>query len=201
MPPQHEGESPRIFHPQGRIRAHILVTGPPGSGKTFVSAALRLRGVNALDADTISGLCGWFDIKGNRVPYLPDADKHFLDNHVFRWDRSVLIDFLARQNEVYLFGSSSNVFDMVDLFDQVFFLKAAPELLAERLRSEGRTNPMGRTDYQLEYCLFRARTHETIACNLHIPMLPAMESPARIYSHIRRGDTTSGFVRPLLLPP
>ena len=164
---------------------HILVTGPPGSGKTYVSAALRKLGINAPDADTIDELCGWFDkSSGKRVQYPKDADKAFLDNHAFRWERTVLHNFLGHQKRVYLFGSSSNIFVMFVMFHRVFFLRAPPELLTQRLRSKERANPMGRTDYQLKYCLCGARMHEELAYKLNIPMLDATESPERMFSRI-----------------
>lgn len=34
----------------------VLVIGPSGAGKTYVSAALRERGINAVDGDLIGGL-------------------------------------------------------------------------------------------------------------------------------------------------
>src|SRR3989338_10385648 len=95
---------------------HILILGPSGAGKTYISASLRSKGINALDSDLIEGLSDWFDGNGNRVSYPTDADKEFLDNHEFLWNREFLKIFLESQKEIYLFGMSGNVFDMLDLF-------------------------------------------------------------------------------------
>ena len=172
-------------HRHRGARRHTLVMGPSGSGKTYLSMALGSRGINAHDADTIDGLSGWRDKGGTRVRYPPNADKWFLDNHAFSWDRKVLIHFLSRHDTVYLFGISRNVFEMLDLFDNVFFLKVPPDLQVERLRDPSRTNPMGRTDCQVEYALYWARRNEKIARKLRIPMLDATGSPEQTFSQIR----------------
>src|SRR2546425_12096665 len=102
--------------------------GPSGSGKSYVSSALRKRGVNAPDADTVEGLGAWVDMAGDIAPYPLDASRSFLKNHAFLWNRLVLVEFLGRQKEVYLFGMSSNAFDMLDLFDEGFYLTVPPYL-------------------------------------------------------------------------
>ncbi len=133
---------------------HILIIGPSGSGKTHVSEVLRKQGVNAPDADLIEGLSDWFGAGGKTVTYPENANKEFLDNHEFLWDRNFLSRFLQeQQNDIYLFGMSGNVFDILDLFDRVYFLETSPDILAQRLRHESRKNPMGRTDYQLQNAL------------------------------------------------
>lgn len=166
------------------MKKHILIVGPSGSGKTYISAALRQKGVNALDADFIEGLSGWFDSNGKRVTYPSDADKDFLDNHQFLWDRKFLKKFLQDQEEIYLFGMSGNVFDMVDLFDKVYFLKTSPEILAERLRHKNRENPMGKTDYQLQNAINWAKKIGETASKLGIQMIDANQSPEQIFSEI-----------------
>lgn len=65
----------------------ILIIGPSGSGKTYISVELRKRGINAVDADLINGLSNWFDGDRNKIEYPEDADKEFLDNHEFFWDK------------------------------------------------------------------------------------------------------------------
>ncbi|QQR78141.1 MAG: AAA family ATPase [Candidatus Moraniibacteriota bacterium] len=162
----------------------ILVLGPSGSGKTYISAALREKGINALDGDLIENLSDWFDGTGNKVGCPPDANKEFLDTHEFLWDREVLKDFLKQQDSVYLFGMSGNAFDMVDLFDKTYFLKATPEILANRLRHESRENPMGKTDYQLQNALDWAKEIEQEASSRGIATLDANKSPEEIFDEI-----------------
>jgi adenylate kinase family enzyme len=166
------------------MHKHILVIGPSGSGKTYISAALRAKGVNAPDADLIEGLSDWVDGSGKRVAYEVNAGKEFLDNHEFVWHKEFLINFLKDQKQIYLFGMSGNIFEMLDLFDEVYFLKAPPQLLAERLRHESRQNPMGRTDYQLQNALNWAKTIEDRAKQAGIKMIDAAKSPEEILREI-----------------
>ena len=163
---------------------HILIIGSSGSGKTYISAILRKQGINAPDGDLIEGLSDWFDGSGNRVSYPLDADKDFLDNHEFLWDKEFLKTFLQNQNAIYLFGMSGNVFEILDLFDKVYFLRVSPELLAERLRHESRENPMGRTDYQLKNALNWAKEIEEKAVRLGIKTIEAKQSPEEIFKEI-----------------
>ena len=162
----------------------VLVIGPSGSGKTYVSAKLREKGINAPDADLIDPLHGWFDSNGKKVSYPKDADEDFLDNHEFLWSRDYLKKYLDKQNDIYLFGMSGNVFDMLDLFDRVYFLKTNPDLLRERLRDESRENPMGKTDYQLENAIKWGEEIEEKAKQLGIPMIDAQQSPEEIFGKI-----------------
>ena len=158
----------------------ILIIGPSGSGKTLDSKYLRSQGINAPDADDIEGLCGYFDANGNKVEYPIDADKEFFDTQEFLWSRNFLQSYLKNQKEIYLFGMAGNAFDVLDLFDKVYFLKAPSELLAERLRHESRENPMGRTDYQLQNALNWAKEIEEKAREQGIEMIDATKSPEEI---------------------
>jgi thymidylate kinase len=86
---------------------------------------------------------------------------------------------------MYLFGMSGNVFNMVDLFDKVYFLKTSLEILVQRLRHENRENPMGKTDYQLQNALNWARKIEEKAKNLGIEMIDANQTPEQIFNQIK----------------
>jgi shikimate kinase len=164
----------------------ILIIGPSGSGKTYVSSVLRRKGINAVDADLVPDLSAWFDAIGNEVECPPDADQDFLENHQFLWDREVLEKFLQGQNDLYLFGLSGNVFDILDLFDMAYFLKAHPEVLSERLRHESRENPMGKTKYQLQNALKYAKELEDTARKHAVTMIDANQSPEAIFSQIEK---------------
>lgn len=166
----------------------ILIIGPSGSGKTHISAELRKSGINAVDADSIPGLSGWFDKDGKEVEYPEGADKEFLDNHEFLWNKEFLKDYLKKQDEtIYIFGLSGNVFKITDLFDRVYFLKVSPQILAKNLRHESRENPMGRTDYQLENALKYAEEIEQKAKELSIEAIDATDKSANdIFAEIKQ---------------
>ena len=55
----------------------VLIFGPAGAGKTYVSSALRKSGINAFDADEIEGLSSWYDRDGNRVAAPTNAEEVF----------------------------------------------------------------------------------------------------------------------------
>lgn len=163
----------------------ILVIGASGSGKTYVSSKLKELGVNAVDADLIDGLSGWYDGKGNEVKYPNDADQKFLDNHSFLWDREFLKNYLDKNPNIYLFGSSGNMFEVLDLFDKVYFLKVDSLLLKERLIHESRKNPMGRIEYQRENAVKWALEIERKAKNSGIEFIDATLSPEQIFELIK----------------
>lgn len=163
----------------------ILIIGPSGSGKTFISSKLKGLGVNAVDADSIDGLSGWYDGNGNEVNYPSDADQKFLDNHSFLWGKEFLKKYLDKNPDIYLFGSSGNMFEMLDLFDKVYFLKAEASLLKERLIHESRENPMGITEYQRENAVRWGLEIEKRAKDLGIEFIDATFSPEEIFELIR----------------
>lgn len=164
----------------------ILVIGPSGSGKTYISSKLRELKINAVDADLIDGLSNWYDGRGNKIEYPRDADKEFLDNHSFLWDREFLKKYLERNPDIYLFGSSGNMFEMLDLFDRVYFLKVEPSLLRERLTHESRENPMGITEYQRENAVKWALEIEKKAKDLGVEFIDATLSPEQILDLIKQ---------------
>ena len=164
----------------------ILIIGPSGSGKTYISAELKKRGINAVDADSIFGLSGWFDKDGKEVKYPEDAGREFIDNHEFLWHREFLKDYLEKQEELYFFGLSGNVFDVIDLFDKTYFLKAELQVIAKNLRHESRENPMGRTDYQFDNALRYAEEIERRVKELGIEFIDvADKSPEQIFREIK----------------
>ncbi|HWB23941.1 MAG TPA: AAA family ATPase [Chitinophagaceae bacterium] len=113
----------------------VLVLGPSGSGKTYIARALQRAGINAFDDGDIPGLSAWYNRQGQKVPQ-PATAQQALDNHYsFLWSKNVLAELLSRFPEVYVFGGSGNVFDMLPLFDKVYFLKIDPALQKERIRN------------------------------------------------------------------
>jgi hypothetical protein len=162
----------------------MLITGPSGSGKTFLSEAWRTRAVNAFDADTIPDLCGWFDSAGRRVAFPDAADGSFLSTHKFLWDRQCLAGFLEQHVDVIVFGVAQNAFDMVELFQKVYFLLVPEGTLLQRLRDPTRRNPMGRTDYHREYAISWARRNEARARELGIPFLDGTLGPEEQYAEV-----------------
>lgn len=163
----------------------VLVFGASGSGKTYISTKLRNLGINAVDADKIEGLSSYYDGQGNKVECPEDADKEFLGNHSFLWDRKFLEDYLSKNLDVYIFGASGNIFEMLDLFDRVYFLKVNPDLQKERLLHKSRENPMGNTEYQRENAVRWGQQLEQKAKTLGIEFIDATLSPEEILKRIK----------------
>lgn len=100
----------------------ILVTGSSGAGKTYLTQEFKKMGIYAFDSDLIPDLNSWY-YKENKVIRPEFIDQEFLDNHSFLWDRKVLEKFLEDNPDVIIFGMSGNAFEMLDLFDKVYFLQ------------------------------------------------------------------------------
>ena len=163
----------------------VLIFGPSGSGKTYISSELRKLGINAVDADLIEGLSSWYDGAGNKIAYKEDADEEFLNNHSFLWDRKFLEGYLNKNPDIYLFGAAGNIFDMLDLFDKVYFLKIDPDLQKERLIHQSRENPMGNTEYQRENAVKWGQQLEQKAKSLGIEFIDAALKPGQIWELIK----------------
>lgn len=162
----------------------VLVFGPSGAGKTYVSSELRKLGYNAVDADTINDLSAWYDGEGNKVMYPQEADSGFLDNHSFLWNKDFLREYLKDTHDIYLFGVSGNIFDMLDLFNRVYFLKIDSETQKERLKHDSRENPMGKTEYQRENAVKWGKELEEEAERFKIPFIDASLTPEEIFNLI-----------------
>lgn len=163
----------------------VLVIGPSGAGKTYLTDELGRFGLNTVDADTLEKLHSWYDGKGNKVEFPEDAGKEFLDNHSFLWDREFLVGYLKENPNVYLFGASGNVFDMLGLFDKVYYLNTTAKVIDERLQYESRENPMGKTDYQRRNAIKYAKELRAKANKLGLEFVDGTLTPKEIYEQIK----------------
>lgn len=158
----------------------ILITGSSGSGKTYLAKEFIKMGIKAVDADTISELHGWFDGNGIKVKYPEVADKEFLNNHQFLWDKNYLKKYLEDKEELFLFGLSGNIFEMRDLFDETYFLDVPNEIILERLSRSDRENPMGKTEYQQKIVIKYANKIRDKALRLGIEMIDGTKTAEEI---------------------
>lgn len=161
-----------------------LIFGPSGSGKTYITKELRKFNVNSIDADLVTGLCSWFDKNGNKVTYQENADKEWLNNHSFLWDKNFLKQYLIKNPNTILLGVSENIFDMFDLFDKVYYLDISENKQDERLRHKSRDNPMGSTEYQRKNAIIWGQTLKQKARELGIKFIDATQTPEEIYKKI-----------------
>lgn len=167
---------------ENKVAQKILITGMPYSGKSYVSAFLKKKGENVMDADRIKGLGQWFDKNGNKVDFPVGADKEWLDTHDFLWDENFLRSWLDEQKStIYLFGLAANVLDVVDLFDKAYYLDMNPEVLKKRFAENERTNPMGHTEEQQETILRDLGGFAQKANKKGLIFVQADQSPEDIY--------------------
>lgn len=162
----------------------VLIIGPSGSGKTYLANELRKLGLNSIDADSIKGLHSWYDSNGNKVEFPKNAGKEFLDTHPFLWDRNFLISYLKGNPNIYLLGASGNVFEMIDLFDKVYYLDIPAKVIDERLQHKSRENPMGKTEYQRQNAIKWAEELKKKARELGLEFIDGTKSPEEIYHEI-----------------
>lgn len=71
----------------------VLIFGPSGAGKTYLSQELKKLGINSVDADSVQELHSWYNGSGAKVEYPENANAEFLDNHSFLWDKDYLKDY------------------------------------------------------------------------------------------------------------
>lgn len=160
----------------------ILITGMPYSGKSYVSAFLKKKGENVVDADSIKGLGKWFDKSGNIADFPADATKEWLDSHNFLWDEIFLRSWLAEQKStVYIFGLAANTLKLADLFDKSYYLDVSPEVLQRRFAENERTNPMGQTEEQQAAILNDLGGFAQKAKEKGLIFVQADQSPEEIY--------------------
>jgi dephospho-CoA kinase len=162
----------------------VLIFGPSGSGKTYIAHALQQSGINAYDADEIKGLSAWYNNQGKRVSD-PLTVAEALNNHyAFLWNRRFLKEFLIRFVDVYLFGGSGNLFDVIDLFDNVFFLQVSSQVQKERLMSSLRKTPQ--MDFDENGLVIWGNWFEQEARKRNIPFINASLTPTEIFSIINK---------------
>lgn len=121
-------------------KSHVLVFGVGGTGKSTIVTHLRARDMPVCDGDNVPGLAHFFDGGGQQVDFQRGADEQWLAEHPFRWNDSVLLQRIASQPTLYLFGLADTIFDLIDHFDIVFYLRADADLILQRLAHPKRNN-------------------------------------------------------------
>lgn len=130
---------------------HYLITGPSGSGKSYLAAELSKRGYPAFDSDEIPGLASWHRTADcQRAPAPAALTMNFLRQHRVLWDREVLGQWLADHQAGLLFGVSHNSAEQGEQFDRVLLLDVPVDTVLTNLGRQTRANAFGRTREHLE---------------------------------------------------
>ena len=115
--------------------AAYLITGRGGSGKSTICNALQARGYPAYDGDSIPHLSRWEDAHTGKPVSVDTAGFIDYSRVSWNWNGTVLQDFLAQHDPVFLCGSASNQLTFHALFNKVFVLDIDEATHARRLRA------------------------------------------------------------------
>lgn len=162
----------------------ILVTGPAGSGKSFLNEYLKSIDVRSVDMDRIRDLSKWVDNNGIESQYPENASAEWLANHKYVWDRKVLEEHINQGlAEVYLGLSADDASDFKDLFSDIFYLKVPADTLAERLMN--RDNIHGKTEDQRQLITRDIKSFDNKAERNGYIIIDASKSPEEIWAAIK----------------
>lgn len=132
----------------------ILVTGTPGSGKTtLVQYAESVGDQRFFDADEVAKLCEWREFETGKVLGYVTAHKEtglddWYKKYGWYWREDAMKEFLHKNPDAILCGSSENIADFYKLFDKIVIMKKTEEELLANLASPDRNNPFGKTPEQ-----------------------------------------------------
>lgn len=134
----------------------IFITGSSASGKSTLAQELSSRGYNTLDIDKVMGSCNWYNkTNGEIADYHPELGKKWLEDHEWICDFSQIeskIKDFNKQDIVFVAGITSNQFDFLNKFDEIFLLQIKGEDMLYRLKNRD-TNSFGKDDSEQEYLL------------------------------------------------
>ncbi len=115
---------------------HVLITTAAGVGKSHLADFFRKRGKNIIEGDEV--LMYYVDGEGNRRP---PPTKEEMDAKVpwsAQWDGEKLKKLLDGNRELYVFGTSGNVYKLAHLFDSCYFLTIDRDTHEKRLVNSDR---------------------------------------------------------------
>ncbi len=169
---------------------HILISGLPATGKTYLSRYFKKRGKNAYDADEIVGR--WIDKKTGKPREPTKREWEQLSGIEWEWDGIKLKKILKKNKEVYLFGSANNMHDFVSLFNKAYYLHADKDLIVKRIKNKNREHDFGKPAKQRKLILSWIKPVEERAKKEGFEFIDASLSAQKIFGIIcnKKPNTT-----------
>jgi broad-specificity NMP kinase len=140
-----------------KMKKRILVTGFSGVGKSTVTAELKKLGHTAYDLDQVEGLfTGIHQVTGEVMEQWDNLDPDTGKNLRWMCDKEKLRKLIAGEpaDVAFYCGSASNIFDLLELFDQTIVLIASHDTIRHRLTTRT-SNDYGRTKEVQDHILKR----------------------------------------------
>jgi dephospho-CoA kinase len=128
----------------------IQIAGVSGSGKSSVARRLIDMGYNAVNTDSVPGLCFWTDDRGVPIDRPEDPDREWLEHHVWTWNANRfdrLLEEAKAEHAPLLFvcGIAENDLMFRSKFDLVILLDIDESTMLERVVREDRRTKFGRS--------------------------------------------------------
>lgn len=165
------------------MRDRVLVSGPSGAGKSTLARYFASRGKKAFDGDDVDGLPQWTDM--NRKPKeITKEEWTTMKGVLFCWNEKRLKEFVESFDEVYLFGSADNMYELLGYFDKLYYLRSDESLISDRLSHPARDNDFGREEPQRSLVLKTLKDYEERARKAGFEMVDASLSPEEIFDRI-----------------
>lgn len=128
----------------------VLVTGAPGTGKSFLVKYAYKQGYdNFFDTDEVKNLCEWRDYETGTVIgpvefVNPKGGESWYQQNGWYWKKTKMNQLTASVDDPVVCGSADNVMDFYGFFDKIVLLYKSRKDIVSNLTQPGREQPNGK---------------------------------------------------------